>query len=279
MISAFNDSIERLFKGSIDMHLHAAPDPAIERRQNAIETARHAKEAGMRAIVFKSHDYPTAPLAYIVSQIIDGIKIFGAIALDKEIGGLNPLAVEVSGKLDAKIVWMPTFTADNDSMRRTGKPGIRIIDESGKLLPVIDEILGLIKQYDMILGTGHLSRDEIFALVDEARRRDIKTVATHATFSLSVDDQKAITSKGALIEHSFLYVLAMGGRRSPQEMFEVMKAVGPERGIMSTDLGQAHNMPPVEGIRMFIATLLRLGMSERDIALMVKENPARLLGL
>jgi imidazolonepropionase-like amidohydrolase len=48
---------------------------------------------------------------------------------------------------------------------------------------------------------------------------------------------------------------------------------------MSTDLGQIWNPLPVEGMRMFIVTLIKYGISEEEIILMAKKNPAKLLGL
>jgi hypothetical protein len=48
---------------------------------------------------------------------------------------------------------------------------------------------------------------------------------------------------------------------------------------MSTDLGQSYNPPAPEGMRMFIATLLRKGLKAEEIETMVKTNPAKLLGL
>ena len=94
--------IDNLLQGSIDMHIHHGPDARVERRVDALQAALQAQEAGMRAIVLKSHEYPTTPLAYIVSQIVRNIAVLGSIALDLEVGGLNTHALEVSAKLGAK---------------------------------------------------------------------------------------------------------------------------------------------------------------------------------
>jgi hypothetical protein len=61
------DAIDRLMYGSTDMHVHTAPDPHIERSVDAPQAAAQAEAAGMRAIVLKSHDYPTTPLAVSAS--------------------------------------------------------------------------------------------------------------------------------------------------------------------------------------------------------------------
>src|SRR6185436_11824370 len=44
--------------GAIDMHAHAAPD-GVQRKLDAVDLARLAKERGMRAIVLKNHYEPT----------------------------------------------------------------------------------------------------------------------------------------------------------------------------------------------------------------------------
>ncbi len=63
------------------------------------------------------------------------------------------------------------------------------------------------------------------------------------------------------------------------KIVEAVRAVGAERCILSTDLGQDWNPPPAEGMRMMVGTLLRCKLSIEEIELMVKVDPARLLGL
>jgi len=40
----------------------------------------------MRGIVLKSHQDPTASLAYIVRKEVPGIEVFGGIALNRTVG-------------------------------------------------------------------------------------------------------------------------------------------------------------------------------------------------
>ncbi len=275
--------IEQLLQGSIDMHIHYGPDPKFERRLDALQAARQAQEAGMRAIVLKSHDYPTTPIAYTVSQVIPNIAVFGSISLDLEVGGLNIHALESSAKLGAKVVWMPTFTSANDMIKRgLTEEGITILDGEGKLLPVVEEILDIIKSYQMVLATGHLSVSESFTLVDEAVRKGVpKIVFTHPlsqTVGASLEEQRQMAEKGAIIEHCWIATMPQR-RLDPMTIVEAIKAVGTEHCILSTDLGQAWNPAPTEGMRMMIATMLRCGLTEKEIELMVKVNPAKLLGL
>lgn len=280
------NTTEMLVRGSIDMHVHHGPDAHIRRRLDALQAAIQAEEAGMRAIVLKSHDYPTAPLAHIVSQSVRNLTVFGSLSLDFAIGGLNPSAVETSALLGAKVVWMPTFSSANDREKRgLGGGGISILGEKGEIVPAVQQILDIVKSHDMVLATGHVSVAEAFALVDEARRKGItKIVVTHPLearvgATLSIEEQRQMAEKGAFIEHCFICTMPLGERLDPMIIVEAVRAVGAEHCILSTDLGQDWNPPPAEGMRMMVGTLLRRGLSVKEMELMIKVNPAKLLGL
>jgi imidazolonepropionase-like amidohydrolase len=276
----------KLIKGAIDIHIHAGPDPNRRRRVSAYEAVTQARDAGMRAIVLKSHDYITTPLAYTIQQFVPEIEVYGGLSLDFEVGGLNPAAVEVAGKLASKIVWMPTFSSKNDMQKRKveGK-GITILDQNGTILPVVKEILGLIKHFGMTLATGHLSTQEIFVLLDEAARTGIQRIIITHPMSLSfgptasIEDQKRMIREGVFIEHCFIATMPTSDRIDPQKIAQAIRVVGPQHCIMSTDFGQIFNPPPVEGMRMFIETMLKYDITEDEIITMVKKNPARVLGL
>ncbi len=279
------NTIDSLLHGSIDMHAHYGPDPSVERKLDALRGAQMACEAGMRAIVLKSHEYPTAPLAYIVGKVVPNILVFGGICLDTAAGGLNSDIVETSAKLGARVVWMPTFSSNYDYLRnalRTG--GISILDGDGELLPAVEKILDIIKQYKMVLATGHLPVNEAFIVVEKAKDKGIsRIVATHplgwagGTY-FSVEQQCRMAAKGAFIEHCFS-TTTPEGKRDPKVLVETLRAVGAEHCFLSTDLGQMRNPAPAEGMRMMIEFMLKHGVTEREIELMIKTNPARLLGL
>lgn len=269
-------TIEKILAGSIDMHIHCGPDPRVERRADALQVARQARDVGMRAIVLKSHEYPTAPLAYIVNQIIKDIAVFGSIALDHDVGGLNTHAVITSTRLGAKIIWMPTLTAASDMLKKgITEGGITIFNEKGRLLPVVGEIVDIVKEAKIILATGHLSIDETAALVGEARRRGLnKIVITHPVL-----EQHKLVGDDVFFEYCFNHTMPLLGREDPMNIVRAVKSVGAEHCVMSTDFGQSVNPMPAEGMRMMIATMLRCGLTEQEMETMVKYNPAKLLDL
>ena len=279
------NTIDRLLKGSIDMHAHYDPDLFAARKVDALKGAQIAREAGMRAIVLKNHQYGTAPLAAIISEVVPDIKVFGSICLNEEAGGLNPHIVETAAKLGAKIVWMPTQSSNYDYMHnkmRTG--GISILDDKGKLLPAVEKILDIVNKYEMVVATGHLPVNEALMLVESAVKKGIsKIVATHAfgwhvdTY-FTVEQQRRMAEMGAFIEYCFVTTIPEDGI-DPKDMVAAIKAVGVEYCILSTDLGQADNPAPVEGMKRMITTMLTCGLTEKEIEIMVKTNPARLLEL
>ncbi|MCK5429317.1 MAG: hypothetical protein KAI94_07590, partial [Anaerolineales bacterium] len=158
-----------ILEGVIDLHIHSSPD-VIPRLMDDVEIAHEAAEAGMRAVLLKSHHTLTADRAAIASKQVEGIQVFGGLVLNQAVGGLNPCAVEVALAMGAKEIWMPTLSAANHlRASNVDGEGITILDESGAIKPVVNDILRLIAPADVILGTGHLSVDEIIILVKAAR--------------------------------------------------------------------------------------------------------------
>ena len=278
-------AIDRLMEDAVDIHVHFAPDPKVERRGDAIEVAQQAAAMGMRGLVLKSHEYPTHPVAYTASRAVPGISLVGGIALDEEVGGLNPAAVEASANMGGRVVWMPTLSARADKEQKGLPGGIYVLDEGGRLVPEAHAILGIVKQHDMVLATGHLSTRESMVLVEEARNMGIhRVVVTHGTTmsfltGMTVEDMKAMAGMGAFIEHCIHVMMPLTFRLSPTELADVLRAIGSEHCIISTDFGQAYHPMPPEGMRMGIATLLQAGLEEVEVGMMVKDNPSRLLGL
>ena len=278
-------AIDRLIQGAVDIHVHFGPDPRVERRAGALETARRAAELGMRALVLKSHEYPTMPVAATVQPLVPEVQLIGGVSLDEEVGGLNPHAVEASARMGAKVVWMPTFSAAADHARRGVEGGIPVMEEGGRLRPEVYPVLEVVKRYDMVLCTGHLAPQESLAVVAEARGMGIhRLVVTHASLihrwmGMTVEQMRELARLGAFIEHSINVIMPLREAMPPRELAAMVRAVGAESCILSTDFGQAFHPIPPEGMRMAIGTMLHAGLDEMEVGLMVKDNPARLLGL
>ena len=184
-----------------------------------------------------------------------------------------------------RVVWMPTYSAQADRASKGLGGGICLLDENGRLAPEVFAVLEVVKAHDMVLATGHISTAESMALVQEARSMGIqRTVVTHATTmsywtGMTVEDMKALAGMGAFIEHCLHVMMPTTYRMDPKDLVKAISAIGPGKCIVSSDFGQDYHPMPAEGMRMGIATLLRAGLEEVEVGMVVKDNPARLLGL
>ena len=55
--------------------------------------------------------------------------------------------------------------------------------------------------------------------------------------------------------------------------------VVPERSFITTDLGQVNMPNPLDGMRQCIQAMQHAGISQHLIDILVRKNPARLVGL
>jgi hypothetical protein len=298
--SSVSDAAWKSLEGGYDLQVHVAPD-VIERRIDDLDLAKEFLAHGLRGFVLKSHYFPTAERAKVVSRAVPGISAYGAITLNHAVGGLNPVALELAGRSGCKMVWMPTVDAANETAGRVGgpteklpfwakiqrelaatgiaPPPISVLDAQGNLTESARRCIELIAKHKMILATGHLGRAEIFALVKAARQMGAaKVIVTHAEFpsqNLSADEQADLANMGAFIEHCFT---TMHTGKAPWDgVLAAIRKTGVERCVLSTDLGQTINPPVAEGFAMFAQKLLDNGFTVDHIRRMAVTNPAALV--
>ncbi|RLA42263.1 MAG: hypothetical protein DRR42_23775 [Gammaproteobacteria bacterium] len=58
-----------------------------------------------------------------------------------------------------------------------------------------------------------------------------------------------------------------------------IKAVGAKQIIISSDLGQFFNPTPPDGLKAFVNGLKKYEVTDKEIDLMIRKNPVRLLSL
>jgi hypothetical protein len=262
-----------------------------------IDIAQLAKARGMRGIVLKNHVTTTADRAALVMKVVPGIEVWGGIVLNNAVGGINPSAVEWMHRMyggRGKIVWLPTFEADKHVKTLVSKDAKGIeVAPGGKVTPQMEEILKIIARENLVLATGHVHPYEIIAVTRRARELGVKNIiVTHGLTNipgLSMAEAKQVADMGALIEVCFLQFMV--GPSAPMEWMrhwtvtdaktvaEAIKQVGAKSLVVSSDLGQTGNMIHPDGLETAIAQMKRVGISDGDIDLMMRKNPARLLGL
>jgi hypothetical protein len=273
--------------GLVDVHIHTSPDSRA-RYGSDLRIAREAVGAAMRAVLIKSHWTLTADRAAIAEEAVDGAgpggtRILGGLALNGTVGWLNPLAVETALAFGARQIWMPTLDLAGPSPTRW-PGGPVVVDGEGRIRESAAQIVGMIIDAGVTLGTGHLSPVESAALVrhalDRGARRILVTHPEASFIGMDVDQQLELRSEGVFFERCFNDVNPIGHEGLPlQELAAQIRAVGVESTVLSTDYGQAGHPAPTEGLRQYLSGLLDLGFSWVELRRMAAENPAYLMGL
>ena len=288
-----------------DLHVHIGPE-IVPRRYSAQTLAEELAAVDMGAVV-KNHFVPTT---YLVSGVSGTTSLTPSVTLNVFCGGIHVDALRnaTSGlKSNTQqrdpdksrlVVWMPTLSAkahldyygrDLDpawgvsseySVSRQAARAESVLGEDGRLTEACRGVLEEIAANDYVLCTGHLSREEIFALVERAVETGVRRiVVTHAWFpanGLSVEDQIRLSRlPGVYIEHCWFVSIA---DHIPLEKYvESIRAVGAAKTVLSTDGGQMVSDPIPTAWRRYIGDLQALGVDLDAIRLMASENPRRLL--
>jgi hypothetical protein len=263
--------------GYIDPHVHAAPE-LVPRLLDDIALAELARAAGMAGVLIKSHTSLTADRASIASRVVPGIRVWGGIVLNRAVGGLDPAVVETALAYGAAEVWMPTHDAANH-VRFHGLEGygLTLEDAQGRVLDAIHEIVRLVAEHDAILGTGHLSVDEMCLIARLAREHGVrKVLVTHpeAPFvDMPVAVQRDLAAVGCKFERTWVFTTpALGRIVGPEQLMHDIKAVGVGSTVLATDMGQLGNPTPIEGFRAYVQACLDAGFSHTEVRHMGSDN-------
>ncbi|MEM7336631.1 MAG: DUF6282 family protein [Chloroflexota bacterium] len=290
-----------LVKEAYDMHIHSGPD-VIQRIGHDIEIAEKFREVGLGGFVIKSHYSSTAGRAALAREMVSDVKVMGAICLNQAIGGMNALAVEMAAREGTKVVWFPTVDAENEpvgrqapvpganipfwahmqhQLRREGvfSEAVKVVDEEMNLLPEVTAVLRSIAKHDLILATAHLSRDEIFAVVDAALDAGVKRITiTHPEFptqNLSPVDQAALAERGAFLEHCIASIFFK--KYTWETVFENIRYTGIKQVYFASDLGQPSKPPVEDGLAIAADMGLAAGFSKDEVHQMIVHNSRRLV--
>jgi hypothetical protein len=291
-----------LVRGGFDPYVHAAPDFA-PRRITDLELAARCRELGLAGFGLTSHYTATAERAAVVNAAAGERLATGSIVLNHAVGGLNPTAVEVAARQGARFVWLPTVSARGEvakvdkadgkgnvpvwvrfelELREAGaRPtAVPVLDDAGAPLPALRAVLEIVARRGLVLMTGHLSRDEIFAVVDAAVAAGVEhVVVTNPEFpshALSPADQQALAAKGALLQRAL--TTPYTGKCTWEQIFAATRAVGARHTVWGSDLGQVFNPPVEDGLALLADRHLEAGFTEQEVRMMAVENTRRLLG-
>jgi hypothetical protein len=293
------NELKNLLEGFFDTHVHAGPG-LMPREIDAWELVQHAGEHHFSGVVIKDHHVPSMGLARIIEDHYPSgsIRVLGSLALNNTVGGLNAQAVETAIHFGAKIIWLPTTSAlHHHKMHKAAgfpKPKstpkvadipIECLNANGRLAPSLQEVLSVLAEHrEVILATGHLSPAEVNAVVHRAKGLRIhRIIVTHPFFMVDAElvDVKNWAKLGAYLEftainsfpESILYTLP------PAKIAHVIKAIGPDRIILSSDAGLKDNGWPFGNVLRLLELLRAEGIADRDLRKLVVDNPTNALGI
>jgi hypothetical protein len=292
------DDVARLLVGAVDLHCHSGP-AAMPRILDHHEAMMDCAAAGFRALVYKDHFYLGTPHAILLEKLFPdtGVRLFSGIALNNAVGGINPHAVDHAAKIGARIVWMPTLSAENHIRQASGQAKtfpktsqkmldpipLSALDGNGKVSDATKQVLDIIAEADIILAGGHLPASELHLVFDEARRRGVKKmIVNHPTYVVGCTDEdiRQLVANGVFMEHSIcMFVEGRSKKYGPDKLKHLIEVAGVDRTLLCSDLGLVGSPRPVDGYRAVVEILLDLQMPESDIRKLIGSNAATLLNL
>ena len=275
----------RLLKGALDLHFHMDPWTPDRVRGAGIAEVMAARAAGMRGMVIKDHNEPTAPLAYHLRQVVSGLELYGGFVLNRPNGGANPAGVEwmatqIRGE-PGRIVWMPAGDTEKEIRESKNPNGPFVaVSRNGELIPEVKEIISIVAKHGLTVASGHIVPEDALMVFREAKRQGVQhMIATHAfdlAGKMTVAQMKEAADLGAWIEFDFRNTLE-GGR------MDAIRQVGPERCFISEFWtkpdGPTREYAGAAGVGAFAEAMRAHGFTNRELEMMFKENPAKALGL
>lgn len=248
----------------------------------------------MAAIVVKDHHMPTVALAALATQQV-GLPVHGSLVLNASLGGCNAEAVEASVLMGARVVWLPTISAHNHRaavsagasfpLSGRGRDAQRIVElvVDGRPTSALSGVLELLGQHPrVVLATGHAGAAEVDVILPAALAAGVeRVIVTHPAYLVGADDGQlqAWARRGAYAEIAGSTSWSGSSLHSVPvaRTLAMIRILGSEHIVMSSDFGQIDNPPPVTAMSAWIEELLGFGLGENDLVRMLRTNPAALL--
>lgn len=287
----------RVLDGTVDLHCHSGPSP-FPRRFDHVEASYDGARINMRAILCKSHHHNTVmDLLAMKTPLADApTPMYGGVALNSEVGGINPSAVAVALSMGGRCVWGPTVSAgqhirahshDDGFPNNTGnlyEQEVSVFNAAGDVSAEADLVTRLVADAGAMLTGGHLDGTSMKAFFKTASGNGVKRMLLHHPdfiIDAAESDIEEMLGYGVFVEHELsMYHPDVAAPRWPIErLVDWIRKIGPERTVLDSDLGQVGNPLPVDAYLLIVEQLLDHGISETDIRQMICRNTAYLLGL
>lgn len=271
-----------------DLHVHAAPD-IKPRLADDLQILRWYADAGYSGCVLKGHYDSTVGRAIAASANLN-LTVYGGQALNQHVGGINPAAVAAALAMGARMIWMPTtdsHTQQTACLPRLCNLNSRLSRTTYAIPPVdwgteanVRHILTMIADADAVLATGHLSAAEVAWLCRESRASGVRRLLlTHPTYTvpaMSPAEVRELTDNGAFAEITAIQLFDQPDCDAGR-LAELVRVVGYDRIVLSSDAGQPLNPTPPEALAMLIDALVGEGLDRSALIGCASDIPERLV--
>jgi Family of unknown function (DUF6282) len=271
-----------------DLHVHTAPD-VQPRLGDDVEIVGMYERAGFSGCVLKGHYDATAGRARAAGHG-SSVRVYGALALNQHVAGLNPAAVAASLAMGARVIWMPT--ADSHTQEAAGLPRLcrtqpRLSSTTYAIPPVdlateerVRRIVALIAEADAVLATGHLSTPEIAWLLPVARAAGVRRLLlTHPSWTvpaMSAAEAVELAGADAYVEITAFQLLHQADATAAT-LAGFARTVGLERIVLSSDAGQPESPPPPDALAQLLEALGGEGLDRGALVECASGRPEQLV--
>ena len=287
-------NVREALRGAVDLHCHSGPNP-LAREFDHVEAGRDAARLEMRGVLVKSHHHNTVmDLLALKDQVAaQPTPLFGGIALNSWVGGINPYAVAMSLRMGGRAVWFPTMSAQqhhDHGPKAHPHPTVdlpnrvvEIRDANGRLSDDVLQVLDLIAESDALLSSGHLGLEDSRDLFTEAVSRGVRRmVLSHPWHVIGASPEQCLElcELGVFIEHEVgVFDPENVLKWDPDLLFDWIRALGASNTVLASDLGQKGRPMPVDSYLRVSQLMVDRGVDAAELRRMACDNPAYLLGL
>lgn len=284
---------------AIDLHCHAH-----EGQQDALSLAKHASKNGVGGLLYKTivgGHRPAESLRNLREALNRWCEEEDVTPIQTWVGwgvarGGVPISAEATREMlddGVDAVWMPVANSIN-TLTKVGvgsngpmleeearKIGYTVIDEGGRLLPEVRDVIHLVADRGKALFFGHASHPEIWAMAEEVEKLRFDRAVIDHPFSpfidLTTDEMRRLAAVGITLNFTYDEISPLLGV-DPARMYDALRTVGPEHFTLSSDAGEPLFPNSVECLRLIRGYMRAFGLSEEELYQVSVANPARVLG-
>jgi len=161
---------------------------------------------------------------------------------------------------------------------------VRLVSDSGEVLPEVVEIMKMAAAKKVGIGFGHTDFKELLPLAKMAKELGVRATLDHPLLELNkllLDEMLELADLGVYVGTYCQPMIPSLYQpvADPMETIKTIKTVGAHRCIIGSDFGQVLHMDSIDGMRVFIRALLAFGIQEHEVRMMLQDNPAKLMWL